>query len=226
MPKVTDQTVLSIILGQNIILVKIFHFSKLHYITFPNCKYWLRFLSFRLPSFQRCHGTSYSSKHCWVWWALNNNKKKGPESISLDLLLPFLASITIFIWPYNPSPQTLILEFYFSSIPKIPMMQRWCTGKESVCQLRRWKRHGFDPWVGKSLWRMKWQPTLLFLPKKSCGQKNLVDYSPWSHKESDMTEYTHTHTFTAHILLLLFFPNPHSVCYPFSEHQSVVFCKL
>ena len=24
------------------------------------------------------------------------------------------------------------------------------TGKESACQCRRWKRHTFDPWVGKS----------------------------------------------------------------------------
>ena len=24
------------------------------------------------------------------------------------------------------------------------------------------KRHGFDPWVGKILWRKKWQPTPVF----------------------------------------------------------------
>lgn len=98
--KVTHQTVLSIIVGRNIIFVKISHFSKLYYITFPNCKCWLRFLSFLLPSFQRCHGTSHSSKHYWVWWAINS-KKKGPGSISLDLLLPFLTFITTFTWPYN-----------------------------------------------------------------------------------------------------------------------------
>lgn len=74
--KVTHQTVLSIIVGRNIIFVKISHFSKLYYITFPNCKCWLRFLSFLLPSFQRCHGTSHSSKHYWVWWAINSKKKK------------------------------------------------------------------------------------------------------------------------------------------------------
>ena len=31
----------------------------------------------------------------------------------------------------------------------------WLNGKESTCQCRR---HGFDPWVGKVLWRRKWQP--------------------------------------------------------------------
>ena len=36
----------------------------------------------------------------------------------------------------------------------------------------------FDPWVRKILWSRKWQPTLVFLPGKSCGQRNLVGYSP------------------------------------------------
>ena len=33
----------------------------------------------------------------------------------------------------------------------------------------------------------------IFLPGKSHGQRDLVGYNSWSHKESDMTEYTHTH---------------------------------
>ena len=32
-----------------------------------------------------------------------------------------------------------------------------------------------------------------FLARKSRGQKSLVGYSPWGHKESEMNE-THTHT--------------------------------
>ena len=47
---------------------------------------------------------------------------------------------------------------------------------------------GFDPWVGKIPGRMKWLPTPVFLPGKSHGQRNLVGYSAWGHKESDMTE--------------------------------------
>ena len=37
-------------------------------------------------------------------------------------------------------------------------------------------------------WRRKWQPTPVFLPGESHGQKNLVGYSPWGQKESDTTE--------------------------------------
>ena len=39
-----------------------------------------------------------------------------------------------------------------------------------------------------SFWRKKWQPTPVFLPGESHGQRSLVGYSPWSHKESDTTE--------------------------------------
>ena len=36
--------------------------------------------------------------------------------------------------------------------------------------------------------RRKWQPTPVFLPGKCHGQRSPADYSPWGHKESDMTE--------------------------------------
>ena len=37
-------------------------------------------------------------------------------------------------------------------------------------------------------WRRKWQPTPVLLPGKFHGQRSLVGYSPWNHKQSDMTE--------------------------------------
>ena len=82
--------------------------------------------------------------------------------------------------------------------------QRCKTGdassKESACQSRRHKRHGFNP--GSAFCRREWLPTPVFLPGKFQGQRSLVGYSPWDHKESDMTERTHararahTHTHT------------------------------
>ena len=38
---------------------------------------------------------------------------------------------------------------------------------------------GFDSWVQRIPWRRKWQPTLVFLPKKSRGQRSPMGYSPW-----------------------------------------------
>ena len=45
-----------------------------------------------------------------------------------------------------------------------------------------------DPWVGKIPWSRAWQPTPIFLPRESHGQRSLVGYGPWGHKESDTTE--------------------------------------
>ena len=53
---------------------------------------------------------------------------------------------------------------------------------KNVPTSRRCKRCGFDPWVGKILWRRKWQPTAVFLPGESHGQRSLTGYSPWGYK--------------------------------------------
>ena len=57
-------------------------------------------------------------------------------------------------------------------------------GKESTC-------NAGEPWVGKIPWRRKWQPTPVFLPGESHGQRSLVDYSPQGCKELDTTERLH-----------------------------------
>ena len=44
--------------------------------------------------------------------------------------------------------------------------------------------------MGKIPWRRKWQRTLVFVPRKSHGQRSLAGCGPWGHKESDMTEAT------------------------------------
>ena len=62
--------------------------------------------------------------------------------------------------------------------------------KESSGQCRRLKRHGFNPCVGKIPWNRKRQPTPVFLPGKSHGQRSLAGYSPWGCKELDMTKPT------------------------------------
>ena len=48
---------------------------------------------------------------------------------------------------------------------------------------------GLIPGLGRSPGRKKWQPTPIFLPGKSHAQRNLAGHSPWSHKESYMTEH-------------------------------------
>ena len=64
------------------------------------------------------------------------------------------------------------------------------TGKEPACQCKGYKKCKLSAWVGKIFWRRKWQPTPVFLPRESYGQRNLVGYNPRGRKESDMTEVT------------------------------------
>ena len=45
-----------------------------------------------------------------------------------------------------------------------------------------------DPWVRKIPWKRKWLPTPVFFSGTSHGQRGLAGYSPWGHKESEMTE--------------------------------------
>ena len=56
------------------------------------------------------------------------------------------------------------------------------SGKEPACQCRRYKRCGFDPWVRKIPWRRARQPTSVFLPGESHGQRSPVGYSPQGYR--------------------------------------------
>ena len=47
---------------------------------------------------------------------------------------------------------------------------------------------GSVPGSGRFPWRRKWQPTPGFLPGESHGQRSMVGYGPWGHRELDMTE--------------------------------------
>ena len=47
---------------------------------------------------------------------------------------------------------------------------------------------GSIPGSGRFPWRRAGQPTLVFLPGESHGQRSLSGYSPWGGKELDTTE--------------------------------------
>ena len=60
------------------------------------------------------------------------------------------------------------------------------------------RRPGFNPWVGKSPQRRKWQPIPVFLPGESHGQRSLGGYSPLSHKSrTQLSDFTFTFHFHA-----------------------------
>ena len=59
-------------------------------------------------------------------------------------------------------------------------------------------RPGFNPWIGKIPWRRERLPTPVFWPREFYEL-----YSPWGHKESDMTEWLSLH-FTSSLFFILF----------------------
>ena len=70
----------------------------------------------------------------------------------------------------------------------------WHSGKESICQCKRHRRHRFNPCVKKFLWRRKWQSSPVFLPGKFHGQRNLAGYSLWGLKSQTWLKRLSTHT--------------------------------
>ena len=55
-------------------------------------------------------------------------------------------------------------------------------------------------------WRRKWQPTPVFLPRESHGQRSQMGYSTWGHKELDTTEWLSRHTHVSSPTGCCYFP--------------------
>ena len=90
----------------------------------------------------------------------------------------------------------------------------WWLSEQRIClQSRRHRRLRFNPWVGNISWRRKRQPTSVFLPEKSHGQRRLVDCSPKVHKDLGPTEW----------LSLQFIFIPYGILFQWTEFYSVYF---
>ena len=67
---------------------------------------------------------------------------------------------------------------------RLPCQYSWASlVAQLVKNLLQCRRPGFDPWIGKIPWRRERLPTPVFWPVEFHGL-----YSPWGHKELDMTE--------------------------------------
>ena len=88
-------------------------------------------------------------------------------------------------------PSNLFAAKGFAPGPSWVNLPGGSNGK-SVCL--KCGRPGFNRWVGKIIWRRKWQPIPVLLLGKFHGWRNLVGYTPWDCKESDTTEWLHSLT--------------------------------
>ena len=75
------------------------------------------------------------------------------------------------------------------------------------------QRPGLDPWVGKIPWRKEWQPTPVFLPGESHGQKILAGCSTGSQRVR--------HNWVTNTFILPSFPLSNTIRYSFVWFLSV-----
>ena len=71
--------------------------------------------------------------------------------------------------------------------------------KEPSCQCRRLR---FKTWIRKMPGRRNWQPTPVFLPGRSHGQRSLGDCSPGGRKRVGHDLPTKQYSFSKHLLIL------------------------
>ena len=102
----------------------------------------------------------------------------------------FLGGVVVAsVWPFPPSQPSLQqveepmwwfcqMLSIFTLIMFTRGLPRWHSAKELTCQCKRYKKCRFNPWVGKIPWKRAWQPTPVFLPGESHGQRSLLDYGP------------------------------------------------
>ena len=63
------------------------------------------------------------------------------------------------------------------------------SGQEPACQWGGIRDVDLLLGLERFPWRREWQPTAVFLPGEFHGQRSLVGYSPWGHKESWPTSF-------------------------------------
>ena len=108
--------------------------------------------------------------------------------------------------------------------------------KNPPANARDISRCGFDPWVGKIPWRT-WQPTPVFLPGESHGQRSLVGYTLWgckglcTHARAHTCAHTHTHLLSISMPSLFFLKysthtHTHTHTLAFHKHAFLIFFKV
>ena len=88
-----------------------------------------------------------------------NIRDSERATLNLPVFFPFSLINCIQVWNGGGYPDGSVLRIHLPS-----------------------RRHRFDPWLEKTPWRRKWQPTPVFWPGKSHGERRLVGYSPWGHE--------------------------------------------
>ena len=139
---------------------------------------------------------------CVAWFKLSLRLQWGPDirSVCLKVFhrdiqmartehwLPSKASRTFKKFLLLSMKSVAFLKYWLRDCMGLP---RWLSNRESACSAGN-RRCGFDPWVGKSPWEGNSNLLQFSCLRESRGQRSLVGYGPWGHKESDTIEHART----------------------------------
>ena len=121
-----------------------------------------------------CSGSLKSNgKHLWAqdpaWERRGPDRHNTLGAVRVPPLPTPTPQVTTLLWFVTASSCCgLFFSPPFSVFTHVCVLPRWLS-KESAC---------FHPWVGKVPWRRQWQPTPVFSPGESHGQRSLVGHSP------------------------------------------------
>ena len=92
-------------------------------------------------------------------------------------------TVTLSTWNISSRSIWLLLTIALTThrqtlIPNRVVLDYYKGFRGGAWQCRRCKRHRFNPWLRKTLWRRKWQPIPVFLLGESHGQRILAGFSP------------------------------------------------
>ena len=128
-------------------------------------------------------GTVHRLEKSWTWlkWlttlACTWDRRGGGRTETLDNkegaeLLGCNKGWARIRWNQGRFENTPVFDLWLI-IPSLEGFPGGTSGKEPAGQFRRCR---FDPWLRNIPWRRKWQPTSVFLPEESHGQRNLMGY--------------------------------------------------
>ena len=110
------------------------------------------------------------SKELMMWYLVVSIKSVGVILVKMTLEQRGFPSSSIF--------------FLTVFILQSPLASKMCKSNVKRKQKQKGKNKGKRT-ISKRCGEKKWQPTPVFLPGESHGQRSLADYTPWGHKEWD-----------------------------------------
>ena len=152
--------------------------------------------------------TSSPTTHCAPNWRLFGVPPNASTHSYQERPLHWLLHLLGTWFPRTSLPLSLGLTSY-SEVPSLVLLYKLATLPHPQCAFAHILIFfiAIDHWVREIPWRRKWQPTSIFLPGKSHGQRSLACYSPWvATVGHDLVTNLHHHTIQIQYIYLICLP--------------------